>query len=83
MIKKFLDIPRLITGIAFLLIFWVNANAQTLYTDYTPDYKTDYKAYILDKIELVGEDGKALFFIDKDLAAMAKAESTSVMDSQA
>ncbi|MCG3866209.1 MULTISPECIES: non-heme ferritin [unclassified Photobacterium] len=38
---------------------------------------------ILDKIELVGEDGKALFFIDKDLAAMAKAESTSVMDSQA
>ncbi len=38
---------------------------------------------ILDKIELVGEDGKALFFIDKDLAAMAKAESTSVMDTQA
>ncbi|KJF99798.1 MULTISPECIES: non-heme ferritin [Photobacterium] len=38
---------------------------------------------VLDKIELVGEDGKALFFIDKDLAAMAKAESTSVMDSQA
>ncbi|MEH6531367.1 non-heme ferritin [Photobacterium frigidiphilum] len=35
---------------------------------------------ILDKIELVGEDGKALFFIDKDLAAMAKAGSTSVMD---
>ncbi|MCV5655860.1 ferritin-like domain-containing protein, partial [Escherichia coli] len=26
---------------------------------------------ILDKIELVGEDGKALFFIDKDLAQMA------------
>ncbi|WP_087020574.1 non-heme ferritin [Thaumasiovibrio subtropicus] len=35
---------------------------------------------VLDKIELVGEDGKALFFIDKDLAAMAKAESTSIMD---
>lgn len=27
---------------------------------------------ILDKLELVGEDGKALFFIDKDLAALAK-----------
>ncbi|CAG18565.1 non-heme ferritin [Photobacterium profundum] len=38
---------------------------------------------ILDKIELVGEDGKALFFIDKDLAAMAKAGSTSVMDTTA
>ncbi|MBE1276094.1 MULTISPECIES: non-heme ferritin [Enterovibrio] len=38
---------------------------------------------ILDKIELVGEDGKALFFIDKDLAEMAKQESTSVMDSPA
>ena len=38
---------------------------------------------ILDKIELVGEDGKALFFIDKDLAEMAKAESTSVMDTPA
>ncbi|GAB6264439.1 non-heme ferritin [Photobacterium sp. CCB-ST2H9] len=38
---------------------------------------------ILDKIELVGEDGKALFFIDKDLAAMAKQESSSVMGQQA
>ncbi|MGF1680844.1 non-heme ferritin [Photobacterium makurazakiensis] len=38
---------------------------------------------VLDKIELVGEDGKALFFIDKDLAAMAKAGSSSVMDTQA
>nr|WP_086939211.1 non-heme ferritin [Thaumasiovibrio occultus] len=36
---------------------------------------------VLDKIELVGEDGKALFFIDKDLAEMAKAESQSIMDS--
>ncbi|SIO21033.1 non-heme ferritin [Salinivibrio sp. ES.052] len=35
---------------------------------------------VLDKIELVGEDGKALFFIDKDLASMAVEESTSVMD---
>lgn len=35
---------------------------------------------ILDKIELVGEDGKALFFIDKDLAAMATKGSSSVMD---
>jgi Ferritin-like protein len=38
---------------------------------------------VLDKIELVGEDGKALFFIDKDLAAMAVEESTSVMDGSA
>ncbi|MEJ2764384.1 non-heme ferritin [Photobacterium sp. MCCC 1A19761] len=38
---------------------------------------------ILDKIELVGEDGKALFFIDKDLSALAKAESSSVMDTPA
>lgn len=35
---------------------------------------------IIDKIELVGEDGKALFFIDKDLAEMAKTDSTSIMD---
>jgi ferritin len=34
---------------------------------------------ILDKIKLVGEDGKALFFIDKDLAEMAKAASSSIM----
>jgi ferritin len=32
---------------------------------------------ILDKIELVGEDGKALFFIDKDLAAMAQSSSSA------
>lgn len=38
---------------------------------------------ILDKLELVGEDGKALFFIDKDLAALAKKGSSSVMDAPA
>ncbi|MCL9782867.1 non-heme ferritin [Vibrio sp. S4M6] len=38
---------------------------------------------ILDKLELVGEDGKALFFIDKDLATMAKEGSSSIMDAQA
>ncbi|WP_025672680.1 non-heme ferritin [Salinivibrio socompensis] len=38
---------------------------------------------VLDKIELVGEDGKALFFIDKDLASMAVESSTSVMDGSA
>ncbi|QMV16014.1 non-heme ferritin [Vibrio spartinae] len=38
---------------------------------------------ILDKLELVGEDGKALFFIDKDLADMVNEGSSSVMDSQA
>ncbi|GAM72656.1 ferritin-like protein 2 [Vibrio ishigakensis] len=35
---------------------------------------------ILDKLELVGENGQALFFIDKDLATMAKEGSTSIMD---
>jgi len=34
---------------------------------------------ILDKIELVGEDGKALFFIDKDLAELAKTGTDSIM----
>lgn len=34
---------------------------------------------ILDKIELVGEDGKALFFIDKDLAELAKTGTASIM----
>ena len=34
---------------------------------------------ILDKIELVGNDGKALFFIDKDLAELAKNGSDSIM----
>lgn len=34
---------------------------------------------IIDKIELVGEDGKSLFFIDKDLAEMAKDGSASIM----
>jgi ferritin len=38
---------------------------------------------ILDKLELVGENGQALFFIDKDLAAMAKQGSSSIMDASA
>ncbi|WNC72268.1 non-heme ferritin [Thalassotalea psychrophila] len=34
---------------------------------------------IIDKIELVGNDGHALFFVDKDLAEMAKQGSTSAV----
>jgi len=37
---------------------------------------------ILDKIKLVGEDGKALFWVDKDLADIAKKGSNSIMDTQ-
>lgn len=35
---------------------------------------------ILDKIEIIGEDGKGLFFIDKEIGKMAKQESASIMD---
>ncbi|WP_163933958.1 non-heme ferritin [Paraferrimonas sp. SM1919] len=34
---------------------------------------------IVDKIELVGEDGKALYLIDKDLEALANSESSSIL----
>jgi ferritin len=34
---------------------------------------------VLDKIKLVGNDGHALFFVDKDLAEMAKSGSQSIM----
>lgn len=34
---------------------------------------------ILDKINLVGNDGHALFFVDKDLAEMAKSNNSSIM----
>jgi len=34
---------------------------------------------VLDKINLVGHDGHALFFVDKDLAEMAKSASNSIM----
>ena len=34
---------------------------------------------ILDKINLVGTDGHALFFVDKDLAELAKSGGTSIM----
>ena len=35
---------------------------------------------ILDKIKLVGEDGKALFWIDKDLAGLAKKDANAVIE---
>ncbi|MAD90661.1 MAG: ferritin [Pseudoalteromonas sp.] len=38
---------------------------------------------ILDKLELIGEDGKALFWIDKDLAELAKSGSSSIMEAGA
>jgi ferritin len=71
----------------------INGLAHTAFT--TQDYSTfnflqwyvseqheEMKLFkgILDKIELVGEDGKALFFIDKDLAELAKTGSVSIMD---
>ena len=34
---------------------------------------------VLDKINLVGHDGHALFFVDKDLAQMAKNPTASIM----
>ena len=34
---------------------------------------------VLDKINLVGHDGHALFFVDKDLAEMARKGTTSIM----
>lgn len=43
-----------------------------------PKEETLFKS-ILDKINLVGHDGHALFFVDKDLAEMAKKGSTSIM----
>ena len=70
----------------------INGLAHTAFT--TQDYSTfnflqwyvseqheEMKLFkgILDKIELVGEDGKALFFIDKDLAELAKTGSPSIM----
>ena len=42
------------------------------------DEETLFKS-VLDKINLVGHDGHALFFVDKDLAAMAKNGTTSIM----
>jgi len=71
----------------------INGLAHTAFT--TQDYSTfnflqwyvseqheEMKLFkgVLDKIELVGEDGKALFFIDKDLATLAKTGSPSIMD---
>ncbi|UJF17371.1 non-heme ferritin [Vibrio sp. SS-MA-C1-2] len=37
---------------------------------------------VVDKIRLVGENGQALFFIDKDLAQMATTPSDSVMTAE-
>ncbi|TRX54946.1 non-heme ferritin [Thalassomonas sp. M1454] len=70
----------------------INALAHTAFT--TQDYSTFnflqwfvseqheeetlFKS-IIDKIELVGNDGHALFFVDKDLAEMAKGASTSAI----
>lgn len=38
---------------------------------------------ILDKIQLVGDDGKALFWIDRELADLARNSSAAIMDNPA
>jgi len=38
---------------------------------------------IVDRLGLVGEDGKGLYFIDKELAELAKGAPASIMDSNA
>jgi len=48
---------------------------------YKYEEETLFKS-VLDKINLVGHDGHALFFVDKDLAAMANAASNSIMTEQ-
>ncbi|CAM4044318.1 MULTISPECIES: non-heme ferritin [Shewanella] len=70
----------------------INALAHTAFTNqdystfnflqwYVSEQHEEEKLFksIVDKIRLVGEDGKALFFVDKDLAQMAQQESASVM----
>ena len=72
----------------------INELAHTAFT--TQDYSTFYflqwyvaeqheeeKLFksIVDKIRLIGEDGKALFFIDKDLEQLAVKGSASIMNS--
>ncbi|MCL1042987.1 MULTISPECIES: non-heme ferritin [Shewanella] len=70
----------------------INALAHTAFTNqdystfnflqwYVSEQHEEEKLFksIVDKIRLVGEDGKALFFVDKDLAQMAQQESGSVM----
>ena len=70
----------------------INALAHTAFTNqdystfnflqwYVSEQHEEEKLFksIVDKIRLVGEDGKALFFVDKDLALMAQQESGSVM----
>ena len=47
---------------------------------YKLEEETLFKS-VLDKINLVGHDGHALFFVDKDLAEMAKNGTTSIMTS--
>lgn len=37
---------------------------------------------ILDKIEIIGEDGKGLFFIDKEIGQLANGESISILDNR-
>ncbi|MCG9712779.1 non-heme ferritin [Shewanella insulae] len=72
----------------------INALAHTAFTNqdystfnflqwYVSEQHEEEKLFksIVDKIRLVGEDGKALFFVDKDLAQMALEESASVMTS--
>jgi ferritin len=38
---------------------------------------------IVDRLSLVGEDGKGLYFIDKELAELAKGAPASIMDGNA
>jgi ferritin len=35
---------------------------------------------ILDKIEIIGEDGRGLYFIDKELQAMSKGTEPSIVE---
>lgn len=49
-----------------------------IFLGYKYQEETLFKS-VLDKINLVGHDGHALFFVDKDLAEMAKSGSSSIM----
>lgn len=75
------DVTRAINGLAHSAFTNQDYSTFNFLQWYVAEQHEEEKLFkgILDKLELIGENGQALFFIDKELAQLATEGSASIM----
>ena len=78
-------ITKCINGLAHVAFTTQDYSTFNFLQWYVAEQHEEEKLFksIVDRLSLVGEDGKGLYFIDKELAELAKGAPASIMDGNA